>query len=64
MYGLSFDKINVITACCEDIYGRSKKVKMITSTHNLPLSSLIQKVVHFLLSRINKLDRDFLYWQI
>ena len=22
MYGLSFDKINIITACCEDIYGR------------------------------------------
>ena len=22
MYGLSFDKINVIIACCEDIYGR------------------------------------------
>ena len=22
MYGLSFDKINAITACCEDIYGR------------------------------------------
>ena len=22
MYGLSFDKVNVIIACCEDIYGR------------------------------------------
>ena len=22
MYSLSFDKINVIIACCEDIYGR------------------------------------------
>ena len=21
MYGLSFDKINIIIACCEDIYG-------------------------------------------
>ena len=41
----------------------SKKEKMITSTHNLLLSSLIEKVVHFLLSRINKLDRDFLYWK-
>ena len=41
----------------------SKKVKMITSTHNLPLSSLIEKFVHFLLSRTNKLDRDFLYWK-
>ena len=66
MCGLSFDKINVIIACREDIYGRSciqKKKKMITSIHNLPLSPLTQKVVHFLLSRINKLDRDFLYWK-
>ena len=36
---------------------------MITFTHNLPLSSLIQKLVHFLLSRINKLDCNFLYWK-
>ena len=50
MYGLSFDKISVIIACCEDIYGRfcMKKVTMITSTH-------------YLLSRMNKLDCDFLY---
>ena len=29
MYGLSFDKINVIIACCEEIYGRycTKKSK-------------------------------------
>ena len=29
MYGLSFEKINVIIACCEDIYGRycTKKSK-------------------------------------
>ena len=35
MYGLSFDKINVIIAFCEDIYGHrciQKKVKMIIST--------------------------------
>ena len=40
---LSFDKINVIIAFSEDIYGRYciKKVTMITSTDNLPLSSLI-----------------------
>ena len=42
----------------------SKKVKMVTSTHNLPISYFILKVIHFLLSRINKLDRDFLYWKI
>ena len=49
MYGLSFDKINVIIACCEEIYGRycTKKVKMITSTHNLLSSSQYKKVVHF-----------------
>ena len=43
MYGLSFDKISVIIACSEGIYGRYriKKVTMITSTHNLALSSLI-----------------------
>ena len=42
MYGLSFDKINVIIACCEDIYGCTalKNVTMITSTHNLLLSSI------------------------
>ena len=40
-----------------------KKVTMIASTHKLSLSSLIQKVVHFLLSGINKLDRDLLYWK-
>ena len=34
---------------------------MITSTHTLLLSYLIEKFVHFLLSRINKLDRDFFY---
>ena len=34
----------------------SKKVIMNTSTHNLPSSSLRRKVLHFLLSRIYKLD--------
>ena len=62
-----FRQINIIIVCCKDIYRTVatafKKVKMVTSTHNLPLSSLIQKVVLFLLSRINKLDRDFLYWK-
>ena len=40
MYGLRFDKIKIIIVCCMDIYRTvataSKKVKMITSTHNLP----------------------------
>ena len=42
----------------------SKKVSMVNSTHHLPLSSLRWKFVYFLLCRINKLDHDFLYWQI
>ena len=42
-YGLSFDKINVIIICCEDINGRYciKKVTMMTSTLYFRLSSLI-----------------------
>ena len=69
MYNASFTKFHVIIACCEqDNYRRYcfQKVTMITSTHNLPLSSFIfiSSVLHFLLSRINKLNRDFLNWQI
>ena len=43
MYGLSFDKINVIIACCKDIYCRHciEKVTIITSTHKLSVLSLI-----------------------
>ena len=41
----------------------AKKVTMITFTHILTLSSLRWKGLHFLLSRINKLDRDFFHWQ-
>ena len=40
-----------------------KKVTMILFTHNLPLLSLRWKVLHFLLSMINKLDLYFLQWQ-
>ena len=39
-----------------------KKVTMITSTHILTLSSLRWKGLHFLLSRINKLNRNFFHW--
>ena len=42
----------------------SKEVTMITSTHKLPLSTLLWKVLYFLLSRANKLDGDFLHWQL
>ena len=43
MYSLSFDKINVVIACYDDIFGRHSinKAAMITSTHNLLLPSLI-----------------------
>ena len=40
-----------------------KEVTMIASTHSLSLSSLLSKVLHFLLSIISKFD-DFLHWQI
>ena len=69
MYSGSFTKFHVIIACCEqDNYRRYclQKVTMITSTHNLPLSSFIvsSSVLHFLLARINKLNRNFLNWEI
>ena len=65
MYCSSFDKIYDITACCGDIYGRccNQKRNNDHSTYNLPLSSLRWKVLHFFSSRINKVDRDFMYWQ-
>ena len=40
-----------------------KKVAIITSTHILTLLSLRWQGVHFLLSRINELNHDFLHWQ-
>ena len=65
MYGLSFEKINVIIVATRtsSVATALKKITMITSTHNLPLSPLIQKFIHFLLSKINKLHCDFLYWK-
>ena len=41
-----------------------KDETMLTSTHILTLSSLRWKGLHFLLSRINKLNRDFFHWQL
>ena len=41
-----------------------KKKTMNTFIHNLPLSSLRWKALYFQLSRINKVDGNFLYWQI
>ena len=40
------------------------KKTMITSTHNLLSSFLRGKVIHFLLSRKCKLDRDFLHLEL
>ena len=42
----------------------TKKETMITSTHNLLSSFLQGKVIHFLLSRKCKLDRDFLHLEL
>ena len=55
MYGLSFDKANVIIACCKDIYGRYdvlKKVKMITFTI-ISHYGFKMKSFSFLVFRIN-----------
>ena len=60
-------KIYVIFSVChEDIYRcffAYKKVTLITSTHILTLVSLRWQGCHCLLSRINKLNHDFLHWQ-
>ena len=48
------------------MYGRYrlKKVAMVTSTHNFPLSSLISiKSCSFFVVTNNKLDCDLLYWK-
>ena len=76
MYSSSFDKIDVIIVCCENIIRSLPRflqvakcnfsccVTMSTSTHILPLSSLRWKVLHFLLSTLSKFDGYFLHWQI
>ena len=64
MYGLSFDKIRVIIACCEDIYG-CHCIKKSNNDHFQPLFAIIVfkiKDCHFLLSEINKHNRGSLYW--
>ena len=45
-------------------FAYKKKKTMNTFIHNLPLSSLRWKALYFQLSRINKVDGNFLYWQI
>ena len=66
MYGLSFDKINVIIASMRTstVVTAPKKVKMITSTHNLLSSSQYKKVVHFFSVFFLVSVSDFLYWKI
>ena len=58
--------VNVIIVCCEDNYGRHC-VKKSNNDYFHPQVVIVvfikKKVVHCLLSRINKLDRDFLYWK-
>ena len=57
----SFDKFYII-AYCENINGCY--CIQTSSYDRFHLSSLEKKVLHFLLSRINKLDSDFFYRQI
>ena len=62
MYGLSFDKIRVIIACCDDIYD-CHCIKKSSNDHFHPLFAIIVfkiKNCHFLLSEINKHNRGFL----
>ena len=58
MYSSNFLKFYIIIYCCENIYCRY------CIQNSLPLSSLGERVLYFMLSRLNKLDRDFLYRRI
>ena len=64
MYSLSFDKINVLLLAVRTstVATALKKVTMITSTRNLPLSSVLLENCSFSVFK-NKLDCDFLYWK-
>ena len=64
MYGLSFGKISLIIACYDDIFGRYS-IKKSNDHFHLYFAIIVFniKLIHFLLSRVNKLDCDFLYWK-
>ena len=53
-----FSQVYIIIDCCENIYCRY------CIQNSLPLSSIEERVLYFMTSVINKLDRDFLYRRI
>ena len=61
----SFYKFNIITACCEDICG-PVCIQKSSNDHFHQFTIFVSKMTSssFLLFRINKLDLDFLHWQI
>ena len=63
MYSFTFHKFYFIIACCEDIYGWNC-IQKSSNDHFHPLFAIIvfkKDVLHFLLFRMDKLDRGFLY---
>ena len=61
MYGWSFDKINVIFACCEDIYSRYC-IKKSNNDHFHPFALILFNIKSCSFSVANN-DCDFLYWK-
>ena len=61
MYGWSFDKINVIFACCEDIYS-CYCIKKSNNDHFHPFALSLFNIKSCSFSVV-KNDCDFLYWK-
>ena len=61
MYGWSFDKINVIFACCEDTYSRYC-IKKSNNDHFHPFALILFNIKSCSFSVV-KNDCDFLYWK-
>ena len=62
MYGLSFDKINVIIACCDHIYSHYC-IKKRNNDHFHPKFALILFNIKSCSFFVVKNDCDFLYWK-
>ena len=62
MYGLSFDKINVIIACCDDTYSHYC-IKKRNNDHFHPKFALILFNIKSCSFFVVKNDCDFLYWK-
>ena len=58
MYSFTFHKFYFIIACCEDIYGWNCIQK---SSNEFAIIVFKKDVLHFLLFRMDKLDRSILY---